>query len=181
MHLGLSASLAHIAAAGKGVAVLLVQRRRHPTCWRRSTAPPVRAGSRTWPHGPAQLWRWGAVLRECGVQKMQLLGAPRRMPSMASRVTASRSSATSPRKAHRMLEANKGATGPLDGTGLRIGINAGAIQRGHHGRAGDGLPGRTSSRRVADGLHRPSSRSRRTGGADHALQALAERGGYQAR
>ena len=81
----LSASLAHIAAAGKGVAVLL-------NCGESGTdllaqidgtARPAQAPER----GRMDLRSYGVgaqILRECGVQKMQLLGAPRRMPSMAS-------------------------------------------------------------------------------------------------
>ena len=81
----LSASLAHIAAEGKGVAVLL-------NCGESSsdllaqiegTARPAQAPER----GRMDLRSYGVgaqILRECGVHRMKLLGAPRRMPSMAA-------------------------------------------------------------------------------------------------
>ncbi|MBU1443472.1 MAG: 3,4-dihydroxy-2-butanone-4-phosphate synthase [Gammaproteobacteria bacterium] len=80
----LDASLGHIAAQGKGVAVLL-------NCGETGaellaqfdgTARPAQAPER----GRMDLRSYGIgaqILRECGVRKMNLLGAPRRMPSMA--------------------------------------------------------------------------------------------------
>jgi 3,4-dihydroxy 2-butanone 4-phosphate synthase/GTP cyclohydrolase II len=80
----LDASLKHIAAAGKGVAVLL-------NCG--ETAPQLLAqfeGTATASHGPERgrmdLRTYGIgaqILRECGVHRMNLMGNPRRMPSMA--------------------------------------------------------------------------------------------------
>jgi 3,4-dihydroxy 2-butanone 4-phosphate synthase/GTP cyclohydrolase II len=80
----LDASLKHIAAAGKGVAVLL-------NCGESAqqlleqfegTARAAQAPER----GRMDLRTYGIgaqILRECGVQRMNLMGAPRRMPSMA--------------------------------------------------------------------------------------------------
>ncbi len=81
----LDASLAHIAKEGKGVAVFL-------NCGESGvellaqfdgTARPAQAPER----GRMDLRSYGIgaqILRECGVQKMNLLGTPRRMPSMAA-------------------------------------------------------------------------------------------------
>lgn len=81
----LDSSLAHIAAEGKGVAVLL-------NCGESGadllaqfdgTARPAQAPAR----GRMDLRSYGIgaqILRECGVRKMNLLGTPRRMPSMAA-------------------------------------------------------------------------------------------------
>jgi 3,4-dihydroxy 2-butanone 4-phosphate synthase/GTP cyclohydrolase II len=81
----LDASLAHLAAQGKGVAVLL-------NCGETGaellsqfdgTARPAQAPER----GRMDLRSYGIgaqILRECGVHKMNLLGTPRRMPSMAA-------------------------------------------------------------------------------------------------
>jgi len=81
----LDASLSHIATEGKGVAVLL-------NCGETAgellaqfdgTARPAQAPER----GRMDLRSYGIgaqILRECGVHKMNLLGAPRRMPSMAA-------------------------------------------------------------------------------------------------
>lgn len=80
----LDASLKHIAAAGKGVAVLL-------NCGESAqqlleqfegTARAAQAPER----GRMDLRTYGIgaqILRECGVQRMNLMGAQRRMPSMA--------------------------------------------------------------------------------------------------
>lgn len=80
----LDASLKHIANAGKGVAVLL-------NCGESAqqlleqfegTARAAQAPER----GRMDLRTYGIgaqILRECGVQRMNLMGAPRRMPSMA--------------------------------------------------------------------------------------------------
>src|SRR5688572_4681495 len=80
----LDASLKHIAASGRGVAVLL-------NCGESAaglleqfegTARASQAPER----GRMDLRTYGVgaqILRECGVQRMNLMGAPRRMPSMA--------------------------------------------------------------------------------------------------
>jgi 3,4-dihydroxy 2-butanone 4-phosphate synthase / GTP cyclohydrolase II len=80
----LDASLARIAADGRGVVVLL-------NCG--ESAAQVLAqfeGTARASHGPQQgrmdLRTYGIgaqILRDCGVQKMNLMGSPRRMPSMA--------------------------------------------------------------------------------------------------
>jgi 3,4-dihydroxy 2-butanone 4-phosphate synthase/GTP cyclohydrolase II len=80
----LDASLKHIAAAGKGVAVLL-------NCG--ETAQQLLAqfeGTAKASHAPQRgrmdLRTYGIgaqILRECGVHRMHLMGTPRRMPSMA--------------------------------------------------------------------------------------------------
>jgi 3,4-dihydroxy 2-butanone 4-phosphate synthase/GTP cyclohydrolase II len=80
----LDASLKHIAAAGKGVAVLL-------NCG--ESAQQLLAqfeGTATASHAPERgrmdLRSYGIgaqILRECGVHRMNLMGNPRRMPSMA--------------------------------------------------------------------------------------------------
>jgi 3,4-dihydroxy 2-butanone 4-phosphate synthase/GTP cyclohydrolase II len=79
----LDASLAHIAGAGRGVAVLL-------NCGESAqqlleqfegTARAAQAPER----GRMDLRTYGVgaqILRECGVQRMNLMGTPRRMPSM---------------------------------------------------------------------------------------------------
>src|SRR6478735_3568491 len=81
----LDASLAHLATQGKGVAVLL-------NCGETGAellsqvdgnARPDQAPER----GRVDLRSYGIgaqILRECGVHKMNLLGTPRRMPSMAA-------------------------------------------------------------------------------------------------
>ena len=81
---GLATSLAYIARQGQGVAVLL-------NCGETSaqllaqfegTAKPSQAPER----GRMDLRTYGIgaqILRECGVQRMNLMGTPRRMPSMA--------------------------------------------------------------------------------------------------
>ncbi|OUM00358.1 bifunctional 3,4-dihydroxy-2-butanone-4-phosphate synthase/GTP cyclohydrolase II [Variovorax sp. JS1663] len=81
----LDASLAHIAAQGKGVAVFL-------NCGETGadllaqfdgTARPAQAPER----GRMDLRSYGIgaqILRACGVHRMNLLGTPRRMPSMAA-------------------------------------------------------------------------------------------------
>jgi 3,4-dihydroxy 2-butanone 4-phosphate synthase/GTP cyclohydrolase II len=81
----LDASLAHIAAEGKGVAVLLNcgESAAELLAQFEGTARPAQAPER----GRMDLRSYGVgaqVLRECGVQKMQLMGTPRRMPSMAA-------------------------------------------------------------------------------------------------
>ena len=80
----LEATLKHIAAEGRGVAVLL-------NCG--ETADQLLAqfeGTARASHAPERgrmdLRTYGVgaqILRECGVQRMNLMGAPRRMPSMA--------------------------------------------------------------------------------------------------
>jgi len=80
----LDASLARVAAEGKGVIVFL-------NCGESSHQLLAQFdGTATASHGPQQgrmdLRTYGVgaqILRECGVHKMKLLGNPRRMPSMA--------------------------------------------------------------------------------------------------
>jgi 3,4-dihydroxy 2-butanone 4-phosphate synthase/GTP cyclohydrolase II len=80
----LDASLKHIAAAGKGVAVLL-------NCGENAQQLLAQfEGTATASHGPERgrmdLRTYGIgaqILRECGVHRMNLMGNPRRMPSMA--------------------------------------------------------------------------------------------------
>ncbi len=80
----LDASLAHVANAGKGVIVLL-------NCSESGRQLLAQFdGTAHSSHGPERgrldLRSYGIgaqILRECGVQKMKLLGTPRRMPSMA--------------------------------------------------------------------------------------------------
>ncbi|MBB3175971.1 bifunctional 3,4-dihydroxy-2-butanone-4-phosphate synthase/GTP cyclohydrolase II [Variovorax sp. Sphag1AA] len=81
----LDSSLSHLAAQGKGVAVLL-------NCGETGaellsqfdgTARPAQAPER----GRMDLRSYGIgaqILRECGVHRMNLMGTPRRMPSMAA-------------------------------------------------------------------------------------------------
>ena len=81
----LDASLAHLAAEGKGVAVLLNcgESAEQLVAQFDGTARPAQAPER----GRMDLRSYGIgaqILRECGVHKMNLLGAPRRMPSMAA-------------------------------------------------------------------------------------------------
>jgi 3,4-dihydroxy 2-butanone 4-phosphate synthase / GTP cyclohydrolase II len=80
----LDASLKHIADAGKGVAVLLNCGESGAQLLEQfeGTARPAQAPER----GRMDLRTYGVgaqILRECGVHRMNLLGAPRRMPSMA--------------------------------------------------------------------------------------------------
>ena len=81
----LDASLSHIATAGKGVAVLLNCNETAAELLAQfdGTARPAQAPER----GRMDLRSYGIgaqILRECGVRKMNLLGTPRRMPSMAA-------------------------------------------------------------------------------------------------
>ncbi len=80
----LDQSLAHIAAAGKGVVVLLNcgESGEQLLAQFEGTAKASQAPER----GRMDLRTYGIgaqVLRECGVHKMKLMGNPRRMPSMA--------------------------------------------------------------------------------------------------
>jgi 3,4-dihydroxy 2-butanone 4-phosphate synthase/GTP cyclohydrolase II len=82
---GLDASLSYIAAQGKGVAILLNcgESAAELLAQFEGTARPAQAPER----GRMDLRSYGVgaqILRECGVHKMQLLGTPRRMPSMAT-------------------------------------------------------------------------------------------------
>jgi 3,4-dihydroxy 2-butanone 4-phosphate synthase/GTP cyclohydrolase II len=80
----LNATLAHVSAAGKGVVVLL-------NCGEDAQQllaqfAGVARASQAPERGRMDLRTYGVgaqILRECGVQKMQLMGNPRRMPSMA--------------------------------------------------------------------------------------------------
>jgi 3,4-dihydroxy 2-butanone 4-phosphate synthase/GTP cyclohydrolase II len=79
----LDASLRHIASQGKGVAVLLNCGESAAELLQQfeGTARPAQAPER----GRMDLRTYGVgaqILRECGVQKMRLMGQPRRMPSM---------------------------------------------------------------------------------------------------
>jgi 3,4-dihydroxy 2-butanone 4-phosphate synthase/GTP cyclohydrolase II len=79
----LDASLQHIANEGRGVAVLLNcgETAEQLLCQFEGTARAAQAPER----GRMDLRTYGVgaqILRECGVQRMQLLGNPRRMPSM---------------------------------------------------------------------------------------------------
>ncbi len=80
----LDASLRHIAKEGKGVAVLLNcgEDARQLLAQFEGTAKPSHAPER----GRMDLRSYGVgaqILRECGVHRMDLMGTPRRMPSMA--------------------------------------------------------------------------------------------------
>ncbi|MCG2592862.1 3,4-dihydroxy-2-butanone-4-phosphate synthase [Ramlibacter sp. XY19] len=80
----LDASLKHIAAEGRGVAVLLNcgESAEQLLAQFEGTARAAQAPER----GRMDLRTYGVgaqILRECGVQRMNLMGAPRRMPSMA--------------------------------------------------------------------------------------------------
>jgi len=80
----LDASLAHIAREGKGVAVLLNcgETGEQLLAQFAGTAKPSQAPER----GKMDLRTYGIgaqILRECGVHRMNLMGPPRRMPSMA--------------------------------------------------------------------------------------------------
>jgi 3,4-dihydroxy 2-butanone 4-phosphate synthase/GTP cyclohydrolase II len=80
----LDASLAHIAREGRGVVVLLNAGESAAQLLEQfgGTARAAQAPER----GRMDLRTYGIgaqILRECGVQRMQLLGAPRRLPSMA--------------------------------------------------------------------------------------------------
>lgn len=81
----LDASLSYIASQGKGVAVLVNcgESANDLLAQFEGTARPAQAPER----GRMDLRSYGIgaqILRECGVQRMQLLGTPRRMPSMAA-------------------------------------------------------------------------------------------------
>ncbi|MDB5877784.1 MAG: 3,4-dihydroxy-2-butanone 4-phosphate synthase [Variovorax sp.] len=81
----LDASLAYIASQVKGVAVLVNcgESANDLLAQFEGTARPAQAPER----GRMDLRSYGIgaqILRECGVQRMQLLGTPRRMPSMAA-------------------------------------------------------------------------------------------------
>lgn len=79
----LNATLTQVSAAGKGVVVLLNcgEDAQQLLAQFAGTARPAHAPER----GRMDLRSYGVgaqILRECGVQKMQLMGNPRRMPSM---------------------------------------------------------------------------------------------------
>jgi 3,4-dihydroxy 2-butanone 4-phosphate synthase/GTP cyclohydrolase II len=81
---GLDTSLAYIARQGQGVAVLLNcgETGEQLLAQFEGTAKPSQAPER----GRMDLRTYGIgaqILRECGVQRMDLMGTPRRMPSMA--------------------------------------------------------------------------------------------------
>jgi len=81
----LDASLSRIAAEGRGVAVFLNcgESAEELLAQFNGTARPAQAPER----GRMDLRSYGIgaqILRECGVQRMNLLGTPRRMPSMAA-------------------------------------------------------------------------------------------------
>ncbi|MDP1602691.1 MAG: 3,4-dihydroxy-2-butanone-4-phosphate synthase, partial [Legionella sp.] len=80
----LDTSLAHICSEGRGVAVLLNcgESGEQLLAQFEGTAKPSQAPER----GRMDLRTYGIgaqILRECGVQRMNLMGPPRRMPSMA--------------------------------------------------------------------------------------------------
>jgi 3,4-dihydroxy 2-butanone 4-phosphate synthase / GTP cyclohydrolase II len=80
----LDASLQHIAQVGHGVAVLLNCGETADQLWAQfeGTARAAQAPER----GRMDLRTYGVgaqILRECGVRRMNLMGTPRRMPSMA--------------------------------------------------------------------------------------------------
>ena len=80
----LDASLKYIAAQGRGVAVLLNcgEDAQQLLAQFEGTARAAQAPER----GRMDLRTYGIgvqILRECGVQRMNLMGRPRRMPSMA--------------------------------------------------------------------------------------------------
>ena len=80
----LDASLKHIAKEGKGVAVLLncAETAEQLLAQFNGTAKASQAPER----GRMDLRTYGVgaqILRECGVHRMNLMGTPRRMPSMA--------------------------------------------------------------------------------------------------
>jgi 3,4-dihydroxy 2-butanone 4-phosphate synthase/GTP cyclohydrolase II len=80
----LDASLKHIAQVGYGVAVFLNCGEAAEQLSRSSRARPV--PSHAPERGRMDLRPYGVgaqILRECGVHRMNLMGAPRRMPSMA--------------------------------------------------------------------------------------------------
>ena len=82
---GLDASLARIAQDGQGVAVLLNcgESAAELVAQFEGTARPAQAPER----GRMDLRSYGIgaqILRDCGVRRMNLLGTPRRMPSMAA-------------------------------------------------------------------------------------------------
>jgi 3,4-dihydroxy 2-butanone 4-phosphate synthase/GTP cyclohydrolase II len=65
------------------VAVLLNCGESAHSCWRSSKAPPAPAQAPERGRMDLRTYGMGAqILRECGVHKMQLMGNPRRMPSM---------------------------------------------------------------------------------------------------
>lgn len=81
----LDAALAHIAAEGRGVAVLLNcgESAAELLAQFEGTARPAQAPER----GRMDLRSYGVgaqILRECGAHRMKLMGTPRRMPSMAA-------------------------------------------------------------------------------------------------
>jgi 3,4-dihydroxy 2-butanone 4-phosphate synthase/GTP cyclohydrolase II len=80
----LDAALAHVAAEGKGVVVLLNcgESGEQLLAQFAGTAQAAQAPQR----GRMDLRTYGIgaqILRQCGVHKMSLMGSPRRMPSMA--------------------------------------------------------------------------------------------------
>ena len=83
---GLGASLARIAALGRGVAVLLNCGESGAELLERVSLAPQPAGAAPSAGRQFDLRTYGVgaqILRDCGVRRMRLLGSPRRMPSMA--------------------------------------------------------------------------------------------------
>ena len=80
----LDAALAHIQQAGRGVAVLLnCGESAEQLLAQFENKPHTQPAA---PHGPMDLRRYGIgaqILRDCGVRRMQVLGAPLRLPGMA--------------------------------------------------------------------------------------------------
>jgi hypothetical protein len=118
------------------------------------------------------------ILRDCGVQRMQLLGTPRRLPSMARRLRPG-----SGRLHHQgirisMFGADKGQSLPLDGRHLRIGIVQARFNEGVTNAPARRLPGRAGrAGRAEPEQHHPPHRARRAGSAAGAAVAGAPRPG----
>jgi 3,4-dihydroxy 2-butanone 4-phosphate synthase/GTP cyclohydrolase II len=81
----LDVALAHIQQAGRGVAVLLNCGESAEQLLAQFESKP-HAVQPAAPHGPVDMRRYGIgaqILRDCGLRRMQVLGAPLRLPGMA--------------------------------------------------------------------------------------------------
>ncbi len=118
------------------------------------------------------------ILRECGVHKMQLMGQPRRMPSMAGyglEITG-----YIPQGITDMFGADKGTADRLDGKELHIGIVQARFNEGITNALASACRDRAAGARRAP---RTTSTTCMVPGALEvpvALQALAERDQYDA-
>jgi GTP cyclohydrolase II/transcription termination factor NusB len=162
---GLDTSLHYLASQGKGVAVLLNcgESAEQLLAQFEGTARAAQAPER----GRMDLRTYGVgaqILRECGVHRMQLMGQPRRMPSMAGyglEITG-----LHPQGIINMFGADKGTADRWTAAKLHIGIVQARFNEGITNALAAGLPGRAAGAgRAGASTSRPCAGARRAGGA----------------